>query len=208
MAPRAERRTTVLVVAGSRVTDELRLLLDEGSTRVLAAEGCSTEAEGTSGAEGPADVVVVELPLLAGVDRCRAPMLALIRRDSTEDLATALEAGALDVVGVPLVALEVVGRVAMAARLGRAERRLAQVEAWAGRAAHDLASPLAVISMVAETLHDSWDRLEEADRGRLLASIRNQAARSRAMLDEAGAVARDEEARVSGSNPSASGPIT
>lgn len=71
---------------------------------------------------------------------------------------------------------------------GTAEDRLrarnAELGAWAARAGHDLMTPLAVISGMAETLEASWDRLSEADRARLLASIRNQAGRATAMLHE------------------------
>lgn len=84
-----------------------------------------------------------------------------------------------------------------AARLAAAEGRVAELEAWAARASHDLATPLAVISMMAETMHASWDRLDVRDRERLLGSIQNQATKAREMLDEAIALARGER----GSSP-------
>jgi signal transduction histidine kinase len=68
--------------------------------------------------------------------------------------------------------------------------RSAELAAWAERAGHDLKSPLAVISGMAETLEGAWDRLSPEDRSRMLASIRNQAARASAMVDEALALAR------------------
>jgi hypothetical protein len=43
---------------------------------------------------------------------------------------------------------------------------------------------------MAETLEASWDRLGPDDRDRLLASIRNQAARATGMLDEIIGLAR------------------
>jgi hypothetical protein len=66
----------------------------------------------------------------------------------------------------------------------------AELAAWAHRSHHDLMTPLAVISGMAETLEGAWDRLPEADRTRLLGAIRNQAARATTMLDEAFAMAR------------------
>ncbi len=71
------------------------------------------------------------------------------------------------------------------------------VAAWVRRAGHDLRTPLAVISGMAETLQTSWDRLAEADRTRLLTSIQTQAARAVALLDEGVALAREP----SGSEP-------
>jgi signal transduction histidine kinase len=68
--------------------------------------------------------------------------------------------------------------------------RNAELAAWADRAGHDLRTPLAVISGMAETLEAAWDRLGAEDRGRMLASIRNQAAKAAAMVDEAVALAR------------------
>jgi len=70
--------------------------------------------------------------------------------------------------------------------------------AWVRRAGHDLRTPLAVIGGMAETLQSSWDRLAEADRTRLLTSIRTQAARAVALLDEGVALAREPR----GSEPS------
>ena len=72
--------------------------------------------------------------------------------------------------------------------------RNAELAAWAARANHDLRSPLAVISGMAETLEAAWDRLAPDDRARMLASIRNQAAKAMAMVDEAVALARGHEA--------------
>lgn len=84
-----------------------------------------------------------------------------------------------------------------AARLSAAEARLASrnaaLSAWADRAAHDLMTPLAVIAMAAETLDGAGDRLPDADRQRLLASIRNQSGRAMEMLEEAVALARGHE---------------
>ncbi|MEO5680392.1 MAG: histidine kinase dimerization/phospho-acceptor domain-containing protein [Acidimicrobiales bacterium] len=68
--------------------------------------------------------------------------------------------------------------------------RDAELAAWADRWGHDLMTPLAVISGMAETLEAAWDRLSATDRARLLASIRNQAARAMAMLEEGLAIAR------------------
>ncbi len=68
--------------------------------------------------------------------------------------------------------------------------RNAELTAWAERAGHDLRTPLAVISGMAETLEAAWDRLSPDDRGRMLASIRNQAAKAMAMVDEAVTLAR------------------
>jgi len=65
------------------------------------------------------------------------------------------------------------------------------VAAWVRQAGHDLRTPLAVISGVAEMLQSSWDRLAEADRGRLLTSIQTQAARAVALLDEGVALAKE-----------------
>jgi len=77
-----------------------------------------------------------------------------------------------------------------AAALAAGEARLV---AWIDRAAHDLRTPLAVIGGMAETLEASWDRLPEADRVRLLASIRAQAARATVLLEEGVALARQGE---------------
>ena len=75
----------------------------------------------------------------------------------------------------------------------RLRARNAELAAWAERADHDLRSPLAVISGMAETLEVAWDRLPVDDRARMLASIRNQAARASAMVDAAVALARKAE---------------
>ena len=71
----------------------------------------------------------------------------------------------------------------------------ARLLAWIDRAAHDLRTPLAVIAGMAETLEASWDRLPEADRVRLLASIRAQAARATVLLEEGVALARPGDQR-------------
>ena len=71
--------------------------------------------------------------------------------------------------------------------------RDAELAAWAERAGHDLRSPLAVISGMAETLEAAWDRLGPEDRARMLAAIKNQAARALAMVDEAVTLARGGE---------------
>ena len=68
--------------------------------------------------------------------------------------------------------------------------RNAELAAWADRSRHDLMTPLAVISGMAETLEAAWERLSEADRASMLASIRTQAARATALVDEAFSVAR------------------
>ena len=75
----------------------------------------------------------------------------------------------------------------------RLAARNAALAAWAQRARHDMKSPLAVISGMAETLEAAWDRLSPEDRARMLASIRNQAARASAMVDEAVALALEAE---------------
>ncbi len=72
----------------------------------------------------------------------------------------------------------------------RLKARNAELAAWADRAGHDLRTPLAVISGMAETLEAAWDRLGVEDRARMLASIRNQAAKAMAMVDEAVTLAR------------------
>jgi len=72
----------------------------------------------------------------------------------------------------------------------RLSARNAELAAWADRAGHDLRSPLAVISGMAETLEAAWDRLGAEDRARMLASIRAQAARAMTLVDEAVALAR------------------
>ena len=51
---------------------------------------------------------------------------------------------------------------------------------------HDLLTPLAVISGMAETLEAHWDRLEPEDRAQLLSSIRAQATRAAAMVNALG----------------------
>ncbi len=68
--------------------------------------------------------------------------------------------------------------------------RNAELAAWAERSRHDLMTPLAVISGMAQTLESAWDRLSAAERGRILASIRSQAARATDMLEEGFAIAR------------------
>ena len=60
----------------------------------------------------------------------------------------------------------------------------AELAAWADRFAHDLRSPLAVINGMAETLERAWDRLPEPDRAQMLSSIRTQAAKAAALLDD------------------------
>ena len=60
----------------------------------------------------------------------------------------------------------------------------AELAAWADRFAHDLRSPLAVISGMAETLERAWDRLPEPNRAEMLSSIRRQAAKAAALLDD------------------------
>ncbi len=75
----------------------------------------------------------------------------------------------------------------------RLRARNAELALWADRAGHDLRTPLAVISGMAETLDAAWDRLAVDDRARMLAAIRNQAARALAMVDEAVALALGAE---------------
>ena len=189
MAGTAARRTIVEVVGASgTVLDELSRLLD------LTAVEVRSEAE-ADGPGGP-DVLVADLDHLAvvGAGSPSVPVLALVRRDQAEEVRRAISNGATDVLPVPLVEEEVRARLEGLARVAAAEARLrarnAELSAWADRGAHDLMNPLAVIGGMAETLEAAWDRLSEPDRGRLLASIRNQVAKATKMLDEAFALAR------------------
>jgi len=181
----------VLVVAGSAAADDLRRALGPDDIEVHAAP-----RKGVGPTAREPDVVVVGLEVPTGLDDrlMGLPVLTLVRRDSPEDLTKALAAGAFDVLAVPLIAEEAKARVAAAARLSAAESSLAarnaELEAWADRTGHDLMTPLAVISGMAETLEAAWERLATSDRASLLASIRNQAARATKMLDEAIAIAR------------------
>ena len=59
-----------------------------------------------------------------------------------------------------------------------------ELAAWADRFSHDLRSPLAVISGMAETLERAWDRLPESDRAAMLSSIRTQATKAVTILDD------------------------
>ena len=192
MASPPDQRTLVVVVPGSGpVVDELRRLLPDGF-----------EVRGAGGGDDPATplaaavvVVVVDAattPLPGGP----APVLAVVARAAHGGAVGPPPAGALDVLPHPFDGSEVRSRIAAATRLASAEARLAarnaSLAAWADRAGHDLTTPLAVISGMAETLEAAWDRLAEADRARLLGSIRNQAAKAMAMLDEGVALARDQ----------------
>ena len=56
---------------------------------------------------------------------------------------------------------------------------------------HDLLTPLAVISGMAETLEAHWDRLEPRDRAQLLASIRSQATKAAEMVNALGRPRQD-----------------
>ena len=60
----------------------------------------------------------------------------------------------------------------------------AELTAWADQLSHDLRSPLAVISGMAETLERAWDRVPETDRAEMLSSIRTQAAKAVTILDD------------------------
>jgi signal transduction histidine kinase len=177
-----------MIVAADGVADDLRSALAPTSVVVRPA--------GTSGSPAAPDVVVVDLERAAGVDAAwpGVPVLALVGRDSSSDVAAAFAAGATDVLALPLEPSVVAARVAMAARLAAAEggqvSRAAELTAWADRASHDLRTPLAVISGMAETLEAAWDRLAVDDRARMLGSIRNQAAKAMAMVDEAVSLAR------------------
>ncbi len=62
--------------------------------------------------------------------------------------------------------------------------RSVELAAWADQFSHDLRSPLAVISGMAETLERAWDRLPEPDRAQMLSSIRAQAAKVVTLLDD------------------------
>ncbi len=62
--------------------------------------------------------------------------------------------------------------------------REAELALWADRFRHDLLTPLAVISGMAETLEAAWDRLSPTDRATMLASIRTQATQATTLLDE------------------------
>jgi K+-sensing histidine kinase KdpD len=76
----------------------------------------------------------------------------------------------------------------------RLRARNAELAAWADRAGHDLMTPLAIISGMAETLDGAWERLDATDRARLLTSIRTQASRATAMLEEVLALTRASSA--------------
>jgi len=214
MARIPERPALVLVVARSgTVAHDLRRFLAAGAFEVRSA--LPAEPAGAGAAESVGEkphVVVFDLSQRLDLrgDLVDVPTLAIVRRGSTDDLTAALDAGALDVLPLPFIAAEVQGRVATAARVASAEARLAtrnaELAAWAERAGHDLMTPLAVISGMAETLDAAWDRLGEADRARLLASIRNQAGKAMAMLDEGVAVARQGAGRSESSPPAAAGP--
>jgi len=192
MTPTPERLAIVLVLPGSRTwADDLCGILDERTIVVWTAEHPSPRPGDAS-----PDVVVVDFrdapsldPGLEGI-----PVLAVVGRGSPEEASRAVGAGALDILAFPFDGSEVAARMAIATRLGRAESRLrarsAELTSWADRAGHDLMTPLAVISGMAETLEGAWDRLAAPDRLRLVGSIRNQAARAMAMLDEAVALAR------------------
>lgn len=77
----------------------------------------------------------------------------------------------------------------------------AELSAWAHRVHHDLLTPLAVISGMAETLEQSWERLAEADRTRLLSAIRNQSGRATTLLDDAFATVRRLAGEASDASP-------
>lgn len=81
----------------------------------------------------------------------------------------------------------------------------AELSAWAHRAHHDLLTPLAVISGMAETLEQSWERLAETDRTRLLSAIRNQSERATTLLDEAFATVRRLAGEAADEAPPAGG---
>jgi len=183
MAPTSERRSVVLVVGGPEdAVSDLRRCLDPGRFEVRRHD---------DGTARTADVVVVvdfDQAPITDPARATAPVLALTRRNVPEEAERALRAGALDVLPIPFIAGEVAARVANALRLATAEgdlaARNAELAAWAARAGHDLTTPLAIIGGMAETLEAAWDRHSETDRARFLASIRNQARRATAMLDE------------------------
>jgi signal transduction histidine kinase len=92
--------------------------------------------------------------------------------------------------GAPAEGPAVVTATASEAPVGAGRPPDAELSAWAHRSHHDLMTPLAVISGMAETLEAAWERLPEADRARLLGAIRNQATRATTMLDDVFAVAR------------------
>jgi len=192
MTPTPEGPAIVMVLPGPRAwIDDLRELLDERTVTVSAPGGDSPRP----GDPSP-DVVVVDAQVAPALDPALRgiPVLAVVGRGSPDEVSRALDAGALDVLAFPFDGSEVAARVAAAARVARAESRLrarnAELTSWADRAGHDLMTPLAIISGMAETLEGGWDRLAAPDRLRLVGSIRNQAARAMAMLDEAVALAR------------------
>ena len=188
MGSAPQRRTVVAVAGPAELVAELRSLVDPAAYEVRSAEGAD------DGAAGPG-VVVADLDRAGGLDAAlrAVPVLAVVRRDAPEDSERAMKAGVLDVLAVPFEAPVVRARLAVVAQLSAARQDLgarnAELATWAQRAGHDLRSPLAVISGMAETLEAAWDRLPEPDRARMLASIRNQAARALALVDEGVALA-------------------
>jgi signal transduction histidine kinase len=116
-------------------------------------------------------------------------------------LTGALAAAGYDVVGdgaptavvvvgedVPLVLAALRPESGQRAMLSRME----DLEAFAGRASHDLKTPLAVMGGTAQTLLRAWDRLPEEKRTMLLEAMAGQADKAAAMVNDLIALARTD----------------
>lgn len=122
------------------------------------------------------------------------PVVMLSSRTNVTDVVDALDRGAHDYLTKPFDNAELLARVHAAVRTKRVEDELralnAQLEAFGGRASHDLKSPLAIISGMADTLSRAEFRLTDEQRRDLLARISAAAKRAAKMIDDLLSLAR------------------
>lgn len=125
---------------------------------------------------------------------CHIPVIVLTTHAEPTEVAAALERGAHDHLAKPFAPSELAARVAAALRtaelLDRLNRRNAELDLFASKAAHDLKSPLTVIKGSADILRIGWDRLPAATRDEQLAAISRAAQRAAAMVDDLLVLAR------------------
>jgi signal transduction histidine kinase len=194
--------TTILIVDDDPNSRDVlhELLLPEGHEIVGVASG--DEALEAVRANAP-DVIITDLmmPGMDGIELCRrlraeeptrgTPIILVTALDSREEMAQALDAGATDFIGKPVIGIEVRARVRSMMRVGRARKTLEQLLAlrtnFTNMVIHDLRNPLQVISFSTEIL-----QRKSSDPSPPLIRIRAQVVRLQKLIDDLLVVAKSD----------------
>lgn len=193
------RAPTVLAADDSpSVRALVRRLLERRGFRVIEASDGRQALELAREQRPDVMVLDIQMPYLDGHQVLRAmsadpdlaviPVVFLTGRTDVDELVAALHLGGHDFLRKPFEPDELVARIRAAARTAEfaslLRRRNRDLEEFALRATHDLKSPLAVITGMAETLAHHWERVDSEHRSRLLGRISDAALRASTMISD------------------------